>query len=169
MLKRRNFGEADKILTLFSKHYGKIKAIAKGVRKTTSRKSGSLELFNCCYLLLAEGRNLDIIVEVQAVDSHQDWRKNLIKVSVAYYFCELVDKLTAEEQTHLPVYELLKNSLEKINRSNLTALVRSFEEQLLDELGFGIPENIRQQPGSLKKYLEQITERQITSPKLVKS
>lgn len=169
VLKRKNLSEADKILTVFSKHYGKIKVIAKGVRKTTSRKAGSLELFNHCFLVLAKCRSLDIILEAQTINSFPNLRKNLLKVSVAYYFCELVDKLTAEGQAQAQVYQLLCDSLKKIPDVRLVALVRNFEEQLLDELGFGIPENIRRHSGSLKSYIESITEKEIQSPKIIKN
>lgn len=164
VLKRKNFGEADKLLTVYTKHYGKIRAIAKGIRKTTSRKAGSLELFNHCILFLAKGRNLDIITETQTVNSFRLWRKNLTKVGVAYYFCELVDKLTPDGQSNRQVFELLKEYLEGISTAELSAFSRSFEEHLLNELGFGIPSDIKSQPGSLKNYIESITERQINSP-----
>lgn len=169
ILKRINIGEADKIITVFTKHYGKLRLVAKGIRKTKSRKAGSLEPFNQVQLQVAKGRNLDLITEVQTLDSHQSWRKNLLKVTVAYYFCELVDKLTADNQVHQAVYELLRNALDQIGAADLKISVRNFEEQLLDELGFGMPENIRKRAGSLKTYIEEITERQINSPKLVKN
>jgi len=169
VLKRNNVGEADKIITLFTKHYGKLRLMAKGIRKTKSRKAGSLEPFNEVQLQIARGRNLDLIIETQIINSPQSWRENLIKVTVAYYFCELVDKLTADSQIHPNVFELLKTSLGQIELTNLSKLVRDFEGQLLDELGFGIPEDIRKQAGSLKSYIEEITERQINSPKIVKN
>ena len=164
VLKRKNFGEADKLLTIYTKHYGKIRAIAKGIRKTTSRKAGSLELFNHCVLFLAKGRNLDIITETETINSFRSWRKSLTKVGFAYYFCELVDKLTPDGQPNRNVFELLKDYLERISIADLPVLSRSFEEHLLDELGFGIPLEIKSQPGSLKNYIESITERQLNSP-----
>jgi DNA repair protein RecO (recombination protein O) len=167
ILRRRNFGEADKILTIYSKHYGKVRAIAKGIRKLKSRKAGSLELFNYCQLVLVKGRNLDIISEVQAMNAFREWRKNLTKVGVAYYFCELVDKLTPDGQANKAVFELLREFLGKIGFSSLPALVRSFEEHLLDELGFGVPFEWRKRQGSLKPYIESITEKEIHSPKIL--
>lgn len=167
ILKRFNLGEADKILTLYTKHYGKIRAIAKGVRKITSRKAGSVELFNQVIVFLHQGRNLDILTEVQTLETFQSWRKNLKKVALAYYFCELVDKLTPDEQAHQAVYELLAAFLKKIGQTEpLDSLARSFEENLLIKLGFGIPSHLRQRAGSLKSYIEEITEREIVSQKV---
>ena len=168
ILKRINYGEADKILTIYTKHHGKIKALAKGIRKLTSRKAGSLELFNHAIVFLVKGKNFDLVTEAQAVDLFKSWRQNLVRVGVAYYFCELVDKLTPEEQENLAVFELLRDSLNKLNVANLSVLVRNFEETLLNDLGFGVPALLKNQPGSLKEYIESIIEKKINSPKIIK-
>jgi len=167
ILKRKNFGEADKVLTIFTKHYGKIKVIAKGIRKITSKKAGTLELFNHCKLVLAKGKDLDIITEAQVINNFSSWRKNLNKVGVAWYFCELVDKLTAEEQANKDIFELLKNYLENLNQGNKPQFIRSFEEHLLNQLGFGIPLRWRRWLGSLKPYIESIAEKEIQTPKML--
>lgn len=169
VLKRKNFGETDKFLTLYTKQNGKIRVIAKGIRRTTSRKAGSLELFNYCRLILAKGRNLDIITEVAVVDSFRSWRKNLIKVAVAFYFSELIDKLTPDGQENSKVFDLLREYLAKIGSFGLAGLVRAFEEQLLEELGFGIPPEVKITSGSLRSYIETITEKEINSPKILKN
>jgi len=167
VLKRRNFGEADKILTIFTRDYGRIKAIAKGVRKITSRKAGKLELFNHCKLVLAKGKDLDIVTEVEVINNFSSWRKNLDKIAVAWYFCELIDKLTAEGQANKDIFELLKNYLKKIKENNNPHFIRSFEEYLLNKLGFGIPIRWRSYQGSLKPYIESVAEKEIQTPKIL--
>jgi len=168
ILKRTNFGEADRILTIYSKHYGKIRAIAKGVRKITSRKGGNVEAFNHVSLFLAQGRNLDIVTEVEVINAFKSWRKNLRKVGLAYYFCELVDKLTPDGQANRVVFELLRKFLAKIEEESESELARSFEEELLNELGFGVPEALKNRSGSLKGYIETIVEKKINSPKILR-
>jgi len=168
ILKRINYGEADRILTIYTKHYGKIKAMAKGVRRITSRKGGNVELFNQATLFLYKGRNLDLLTEVQVTKTFKIWRKNLKKVATAYYLVELVDKLTPGEQPNPEVFQLLSHYLEKIASANLPALSRSFEETLLKELGFGVPEALRRQPGSLRDYIESIIEKKLNSQELTK-
>jgi len=168
ILKRMNYGEADRILTIYTSHHGKIRAMAKGVRKLQSRKAGSLELFNHSVLFLIKGKNLDLITEAQAINLFKSWRKNLIKVGIAYYLCELVDKLTPDNQPHEAVFELLKETLKKIGLKENKILVREFEEKLLNELGFGVPEVLRQTQGSLKTYVESIIEKKLNSPKILK-
>ena len=96
ILKRTNLNEADKLLTLFTKHLGKTSLLAKGIRKTKSKKGGNLELFNQVRICVSKGRNLDIITEAEVINPFKDWRRNLKKIAIAYQLCELVDKLTVE-------------------------------------------------------------------------
>jgi len=168
ILKRINYGEADRILTIYTKHYGKIRALAKGVRRITSRKGGNVELFNQATLFLNKGKNLDILTEAQVVNSFKAWRKNLKKVAVAYYFAELVDKLTPEEQPSQAVFQLLSRYLGGIGTASLPELTRSFEETLLRELGFGVPEKLKKSPGSLRNYIESIIEKKLNSQDIAK-
>jgi DNA repair protein RecO (recombination protein O) len=130
ILKRTNYGEADRILTIYTKHYGKIKAIAKGVRKITSRKGGNLELFNHCTLFLARGRNLDIVTEVQLLDSFPRLGRSLAKTADAFYIVELVDQLTPEGQVNRRVFASLLAALDG------RASTEEFEVDLLRRLGF---------------------------------
>ena len=167
ILKRSNFGEADRILTVYTKHYGKIKILAKGVRKISSRRGGIIEIFNHVILFLYQGKNFDLLTEAEVKNTYQSWRKNLKKVGLAYYFCEIVDKLTPEEQPHQRVFESLKDSLNKIETDYGLDLVRDFEEFLLKELGFGVPQAYRAREKSLRDYIEQVTEKKINAPKLL--
>lgn len=137
ILKRINYGEADRILTIFTKHSGKISAIAKGVRRTTSRKGGNLELFNQVRIFVAKGKNLDIVTEAEMINSFKEWRGDLKKVAVAYQLCELVDKLSAEGVENDEVYDLLINSFLNLSpATNHQSLITNFELSLLQYLGF---------------------------------
>jgi DNA repair protein RecO (recombination protein O) len=168
ILKRSNLQEADRLLTIFSKEKGKIKVIAKGARRITSHKGGSIELFNHVRLNIVLGKNLDIVSEVEVIDSFSEWRKEIKKVGLAYYFCELVDKLTAEEQEHEAVFHLLVDALTRLDQGKYLSLVVEFEKSLLIELGFGIPKELENSKASLKDYIEKITEKRINSPKVIK-
>lgn len=168
ILKRSNYGEADKILTVYTKYHGKVRAIAKGVRKLTSRKAGSLELFNHTVLFLVKGKNMDIITETQCINLFKSWRRNLNKVGLAYYFCELVDKLTPDNQPNQIVFDILKEHLETMDSQDNFSLVRGFEEKILHELGFGVPEIFAKTSGSLRVYIESIIEKKLNSPKILK-
>lgn len=164
IIARRNLGEADRILTVFSKHYGKLRVVAKGVRRPESRKRGELEIFNQVRFLLAKTKNLDIVTDVQVKNSFQGWRKNLRKVATAYHFLEVVDKLTREEQENEHVFEILTNALSQLDKtSELEELKNEFDRKILVELGFwrqGLP--LTNPAG----YIEKIAERKLSSERV---
>jgi len=168
ILKRTNFGEADKLLTLFSGHFGKIRLLAKGIRKPKSRKGGNLELFNWVKIYAAKGRNLDLITEVEVVKPFRKWRKDLGRVAIAYHLVELVDRLTAEEAKNREVFELLVLSLEKLGtEEDLEKLRSDFEVKLLEELGFW-PRGKSGQQVDLQAYIEKLIEKRLNSRKIFK-
>ena len=80
VMRRKDIGEADRILTLLTPGRGKLRAIAKGIRKPRSRKAGHLELFTRSKLLLASGRDLDIITQAEVVDAYRPVRATLAMV-----------------------------------------------------------------------------------------
>lgn len=169
ILKRTDYSEADRILTIFSKEKGKVRAIAKGVRKLTSRKATALELFNHSEIFITDSKGMGIVTEAIAENSFKKWRNDLIRVGVAYYFCEIVDKLTADEEKHKEVFELLHHALSRLENKNLKQQVFEFECELLKMLGYGEHVSPDGSNGSLHKYIETITERKIHSPGIVKS
>ena len=141
ILRRRNYGDADRILTVFTPRLGKRMLIAKGIRKTTSRKAGHLELFSHSNLLLAQARTWDIITESVTVESFLQLRADLDSISQAAYICELIDAFTAEDDENEPVWELLLACLRELNgdAANVArrdVLLRWFELQLLTMVGF---------------------------------
>ncbi|MFO7630910.1 MAG: DNA repair protein RecO [Caldilinea sp.] len=91
ILRRRDVNDADRVLTVLTPGDGKLELIAKGVRKTTSRKAGHLEPFVHAALLVAQGRTWDIVTEVQTVESFRHLRDNLDAIAAASYVCELLD------------------------------------------------------------------------------
>lgn len=166
ILKRINFSEADKILTLFSKHYGKVGAIAKGIRKLTSRKAASLELFNRTVVFLVKGRNLDIVTEAEVIDGFGEIRNDLLKTGFAYGLCELVDRLTVFEQVHGDIYNLLVKGLKEINRSEFEEKeLLKFKLDLLEMTGFGFP---KKDEKLIDDYIEEITEKKLNCNLLLK-
>jgi len=136
VIKRSNFGEADRLLTIFSDKMGKIRAIGKGIRKQNSRLGGHLEPFCLGNLVIAEGRNLDIITEADIIECFFEIRNNLKSTHISYYLAEAVDRLTAENEKHPEVFYLLLEILKNIGQINDELLLSYFELNLLSELGF---------------------------------
>ena len=137
VLRRTNLGEADRILTLFTPNEGKIRAIAKGVRRPTSKLGGHVELLTHCSLMLARGRDLDIVTQGQIIDSFSPLRGDLWRISCALYLAELVDAFAAENVENRPVFTLLLDALHWLGQARHTGLVlRYFELHLLGHLGY---------------------------------
>lgn len=111
VIKRTDFGEADRLLTLFSREKGKIKAIAKGARKPQSRKTGHVELFMRSNFLFAAGKALAIITQAEMVASYKELRADLVRSTYASYAVELLDRFTVEEDRHVGLYHLLADAL----------------------------------------------------------
>lgn len=138
VLRRTDMGEADRLVTILSRDYGKLRLIAKGARKPSSRKSGHLELFSLTRLLVARGRTWDIITQAETIEPFLDLREDLLRTSYAYYLAELVDKFTAEEGLpSLPLFRLLLETTQRLTvSSHLPGEARYFELQLLDLAGY---------------------------------
>jgi DNA repair protein RecO (recombination protein O) len=140
VLRRRDFRDADRILTVFTPNYGKLELIAKGIRKTTSRKAGHLELFSHSALMLAQGRTWDIVTEVVGVESFPSIRTDLDKISQANYIGELIDCFSESGDENQPLWDLLiltLQELDKIDPHRSGRLLQHwFEMSLLSLVGF---------------------------------
>ena len=137
VLKHNDYGEADRLLTIYTRQRGKVRPLAKGVRKVRSRKGGHLEPFTRVSLQLAVGRNWYIVSQAEAQDTYSALRENLENVGYASYVVELLDKFTYEEEVNVPLFRLLAKTLERLNRGEESLLVvRYYEIRLLDLLGF---------------------------------
>ncbi len=137
VLKRTDFGEADRLLTLYGREQGKFKAIAKGARKPQSRKTGHVELFMRSNFLFAKGKNLDIITQAEMVEAYSALRDDLVRMTYASYAVELLDRFTVEEDKHLGLYRLLAEALGWFaTHDDLLLVARYYEVRLLSHTGF---------------------------------
>lgn len=136
IIRRSDFGEADRLLTLITPA-GKRRVVAKGARKTTSRLAGHIELFTHTALLLAVGRNLDIVTQSTILHSFDSLRGDLRRIGAAYYAAELIDRLIEEEDENRPAFDLLVATLAALDTtSNIDLALRSYELRLLGYLGY---------------------------------
>lgn len=136
VLRRRDFGEADRILTVFSLSRGKITVIAKGVRRITSRRAGNVELLNRVAMFLYPGKNFLILTEAESLDTYQKLKEDLTLSTYAFHILELVDRLSAENQENRILYGFLVEVLERLSKNPRQIFVRAFEAKILSDLGF---------------------------------
>jgi len=166
VLARKNYGEADRIISIYTKDFGRLSFIAKGVRKLTSRKRASLEVFTHIIFLAHRGKSLDLIVETQILDSFRSIRKSLRKVSLAYFFCEVVGRITREGEKNEELYDLFLNYLESLRNSReLKSLRLVFISEVLTLLGFWPRGKALPNPDSI---LESVLERQLSTVRVGK-
>jgi DNA repair protein RecO (recombination protein O) len=137
VLRRRDMGEADRLLTCFTRERGKLTLIAKGARKTTSRKAGHIELFSHSRLLVARARTWDIVTQADAVNVFLPLREDLQRTAHAYYVAELLDRFTEEQDEHQAMFDLVLDTLSRLCRaSELRLPTRYYELHLLGLAGF---------------------------------
>lgn len=140
VLRGRTYGEADRILTLFTTERGKIDAIAKGVRRTKSHLAGRLEFSNEALLTMHRGRNLDVVVSADIEQAH--WQSLVApeRYAAANLIVEMVDAFCEPDLPLPDVYELLTAVLRALGKSDDPfSLVPRFSLRLLDALGLAPP------------------------------
>jgi DNA repair protein RecO (recombination protein O) len=137
VLRHSDYGEADRLLTLYTREQGKLHAIAKGVRKMQSRKAGHVEPFTQVTLMLAKGHDLWIVTQAEAVDTLQPLREDLSRLGYAGYIVELLDRFTYEEGPNWQLYKLLIETLKRLaDEPDTFVPVLYYRMRLLDLMGF---------------------------------
>lgn len=137
VLSRRDYGEADRILTLYTRFEGKRGAIAKGVRRIASRKAGHLELFTHAELLLAQGRNLDVVTQADTLEPFRALREDLVRLAYACHVAELIDRAVDEGEPSPETFDLVRDALKGLCEAvDPSLVVRAFDLRLLGILGY---------------------------------
>jgi DNA repair protein RecO (recombination protein O) len=136
VLTRFDYGEADRIMTLFTPQIGKLKVIAKGVRRTTSRLGGALEPLAELRVALARGRTFDVVTQVQVNHAWLRLRDSLESAATAWYLAELADRSIEERHEAEGLYALLKRAYELLDAGmDPGRVARWYEMHLADEMG----------------------------------
>ena len=137
VLGRLDYGEADRILVVFTPNFGKLDLIVKGARKTQSKLGPGLDLFANVNLELARGRELDVVRSVVPIRRFDLLRGDLEAYSHASYYAELVRAFTQPREEHPEIYDLLVRSLILMNEGvDIWMVTRHFEMALLATLGY---------------------------------
>lgn len=168
VIKRKNYREADRFVTFFTREHGKITLLAKGIRMSTSRRQGTLELFNHIRGSFVTGKGpVPILTETLLITQFSSWKKYFGRLSIAFQLAETIDKLTAEGQSHPQAFVHLLDCFSQIH-----VLSSAWETQrdrwlasLISELGYGPPENVP--VNQIFSYIETISERRLISPNLL--
>lgn len=188
IIRRRNFKDADRIITVLTKDHGKIAVKASGIRRIPSRRSAHVELLNHCVLTLYNGHAFPVLTEAQTIESFTPIKEDLQKIGLAYHLCELVDGLCPENQENHAAFQLLKNTLIRLSqpvileRSDNEAIespdeilsrslplqddktiVADFQTDLLHLLGYWNKQEFLEKDIDMDHFVENILERKLKS------
>ena len=174
ILKRANFGEADRMLTILTKTQGKISVIARGVRKITSRRAGNVELLNLVKLGLFQAKGFTL-TEAESIETFPRIKSNLAISTAAFHILELSNKLLPENDPNFRAYDLIVLTLKKLEQTPRQLLLRAFEIKFLDLLGFfstkalpGMEDSTKELIETLRKTsIAQIEEMEVPSEQVV--
>ncbi len=139
VLRSMNLGEADRVLTVLTPRLGKLRVIAKGVRRTRSRIGGALEPFSDVQLVLAVGRTWDVVTSSSLEDPHLGLRNDLHSTAAAWYVVELADRFCEGAADSHEAFRLLAQALSAFDAGaevSREVVARWFELALLDAMGF---------------------------------
>ena len=138
VVRHSDWGEADRLLTLYTREQGMVRALAKGVRKVTSHKAGHLQPFTHITVQLAKGRDLLIVTQAETINAFLPLHDSLTKTSQAAYVVELLYRFSYEEEGGNPtLFKLLVDTLDRLEKEEEAWLpIRYYEMRLLDAVGF---------------------------------
>ena len=136
VLRTHKLGEADRIVTFLTEGRGKVRAVAKGVRKTKSRFGSRLEPINHVALQLYEGRDLDTVTQAETLDHFRPIREDLERVGRATALLEVADQVAQEGEPNAALYRMLVGALRSLAARSSPLLVSGFYWKLLSLEGF---------------------------------
>lgn len=161
IIKRRNYGEADRLITVFTKRNGKFTIKASGVRKIQSRRSSHIELLNHANLAMYKAHSMPVLTEVTTINNFSEIKNDLSRVGFAYHLCELIDGLCPENQELGSVFDLFVETLNRLETDEvLVPVIHEFEVELLSQLGFWNKDHANV---DTHQYIESILERRLKS------
>ncbi|HEY2430528.1 MAG TPA: DNA repair protein RecO [Acidimicrobiales bacterium] len=131
VLRTYKLGEADRIVVLLTEGRGKVRAVAKGVRKTKSRFGSRLEPTSHVALLMYEGRELDVVTQAETIEHHRHVREDLGRLTKATAVLEAVDQLAQEGEASSPLYRMVVGALRRLDEHDSPLLVAGFYWKLL--------------------------------------
>jgi DNA repair protein RecO (recombination protein O) len=137
VLRTMKLGEADRIVTFATPEHGKVRAVAKGIRKPKSRLSGRLEPLTYVNMMCWRGRDLDVVNQVEAIEHFKAIREDLDRVPVAMTMLEVVDHVALERQPMAELFHMLVGALRALEESPSPVLLGAFLWKLLAVEGVG--------------------------------
>ncbi len=155
-------GEADNLITFYTKEKGRLSAIGKGARKIASKKRGALQVFNQVSFEYIDTGGLGLVTEAKLIRSFQNIQLDLKKLSLAFFFCEVTRKITPEHVPQPEIYALLVSAMMTLEKESKLRMVKNtFIRKILDYTGFSSEEMV-----DPMKHLQDVLERDLGSVRI---
>lgn len=176
VINKKSIKETDLLITLLTPQMGKVVALAKGVKNIKSSRLGSLQLGNEIKVSLFKKGEYLWISECVSASPHATKRQSLTQLNLLFYFLEVLNQLTAENQHTVGTYPIVRQIIEAINQNKFHHYIQG-EINFIKALGFGMPSEIissfnqkdyKTCQGYIKGFLESIIEKPLESNKLFK-
>lgn len=164
ILKKQNYREADQIVSIWTREAGKVRVLARGLRKSSSKLNYACQDLSEAVLDIT-GRGLPTLIGVRPIRQFKSLQQDLKKTAIAFYAAELMLKMTADEHPNVRAYDLLVDFLGKLEEQTVAndyLLIDSFALSLTQVLGFGTPKTANSH-SEVTKFIEYILERSIKS------
>lgn len=152
VIKRLNYRDTDKLVTLYTEELGKIVAIAKGMRKMNSKARSHLELLNLSKVELIESHGRYIITHAETISTFAKIKSSYEKISESYYILELLDKLSPEDEQNPILYNFLVKTIETLNEIDSPHLLNAYNVKIIKILGYYAESNLRTVDPKLVNY-----------------
>lgn len=159
VIKRVSFGESDRFITVYTRHYGKLELVARGVKKITSRRSSHIEPFNMLSFQAVQGHKGYILTEVELLKSSQSLKNDLYGYASLFKMCEIIDKLCPAEEPNSQIFDIARSLLDENDRRPLEEKMFDVQVELLTSLGYWESRKKFISATALNRYIESIMER----------
>ena len=163
ILRRVNFGDSDRYITIFTQNHGKIEVVAKGVRKITSRRSGSLECLNLVQFATVKTAKNYILTEVKLEKSYSHLKGDLENLEKVFTTCELIDALMPLHAAHPEIFSLTERALAQMEGKNTLIY---YQARLLSLLGYWDHKVPFRNPDHVRRQIEMVLERKLKAPQV---
>lgn len=162
VLKRSNFGETDRILTILSQDFGKFSVVAKGVRKLSSSRSASIEPGNLISAYCIVTKTLPLLTQTKLLSDTSTARESLAQMKQLHQLLEILDQLFVEIELDPEIFALILNTRALIlTRHAPVAQIRERLELLITSLGYQTSSEAGYE--SLSEYISTLTDRKVQS------
>ncbi len=164
VIKRVNFGESDRYITLYTKEHGKMEVVAKGVRKITSRRSSHIEPLNIITFQAIKGYKNYILTEVELVKATDALKTDLKSCAALFMMCELIDTLCPYDEKNTALFHAVLQKLQE--KSIDEAAIHAFQIDILTHLGYWDAKKAFRDGQDIQQFIENITERKMKTPQI---